>query len=163
MSTIGTLSRHLHFDEFNSVLQTGSGYLSPAQRKAIAIANLGIGAASIFTQPTAATVNASATMTPAQLLTGLITSTTAAAVAATLPLGTDMEIALLAAKGNKALVVGDSFEFAVANTGPNAFTVTTNTGMSVLVGNMIVATGVTGQGTFRVTRTGTGTYSVTRI
>lgn len=44
MSTIGTLSRHLHFSEFNVSLSTGAGILSPAQRKATARENLGFGA-----------------------------------------------------------------------------------------------------------------------
>lgn len=42
MSVVGNLSRHLHFDEFNSSLQTGSGWMSPAERKAKARENLGV-------------------------------------------------------------------------------------------------------------------------
>lgn len=40
MSTIGTLSRHLHFSEFDSPLPTAEGVLSPDDRKALALGNL---------------------------------------------------------------------------------------------------------------------------
>lgn len=160
MSTIGTLSRHLHFDEFNTTLQTGSGYLSSAQRKALAVTNLGIQAASVMVQPTPAVVNVSATMTAANLLTGLITSTTAAAVAATLPLATDMDIAWSAWKG-KAGVATDAFEFSIVNsTGTNALTLTTNTGWT-LVGNMVLTGAVSA--TFRAYKTGAGAWTVQKV
>lgn len=42
MSVVGNLSRHYHFAEFNEPLQTGSGWMSPTERKAAARANLGI-------------------------------------------------------------------------------------------------------------------------
>lgn len=38
----GSLSRHNHFSEFGDSLVTNGGVLSPAQRKALAVANLGI-------------------------------------------------------------------------------------------------------------------------
>lgn len=160
MSIIGTLSRHLHFDEFNSVLQTGSGYLSPAQRKAIAVANLGIQAAAPLVQPTPTAFNATATLTAAQLLTGLITSTTAAAVSATLPLATDLDTAWNTWKG-KAGIATDAFEFSVVNsTGTNPLTVLTNTGWT-LVGNMVLTGAVSA--TFRCYKTAAGAWTIQKV
>lgn len=159
MSIIGTLSRHLHFSEFNVPLQTSSGYLTPAQRKGIAVANLGMQAAAPIVQPTPATVNVTATMTAANLLTGLITSSTAAAVAATLPLATDLDTAFNAWKGSVGIAT-DGFEFVIVNTGPNAVTVTTNTGWT-LVGNMVVAAAVSA--TFRVYKTAAGAWTIQKI
>lgn len=40
----GSLSRHNHFDEFDTPLVTNAGILTPAQRKAAALANLGLDA-----------------------------------------------------------------------------------------------------------------------
>jgi hypothetical protein len=42
MSVVGNLSRHEHFAEFNVGLETNRGYMSPADRKAEARANLGL-------------------------------------------------------------------------------------------------------------------------
>ena len=66
------------------------------------------------TQGTPATQNATGTLTAAQLATGIITSTSAAAVAATLPLGTAMDTA------NPTFGINTSFDFFVINTGPSA-------------------------------------------
>jgi hypothetical protein len=148
------------------------GVRTPAQRKSVARANLGVFAAldgitnlrlgiqPSTVQATPAAVNATVTMTAANLLTGLITSTTAAAVVATLPLATAMETAYQAQYGN-ALAVGDSFEVNVINTGgANAFTMTTNTGWT-LVGNMVVAFGTSAH--FRVQRNTATTYTLYRV
>lgn len=160
MSIIGSFDRTQHLNELNFNLQTPSGNLTPAQRRARTIANLGMTAASMFVgQATPGVMNTSATATAAQLLTGLITSTTAAAVALTLPLATDLEIALLAQKGS-ALAVGDGFQFTLQATGANAITVTTNTGWT-LAGTMAVATLTSG--TFRVFRTAANAYTVYRV
>jgi hypothetical protein len=56
MSVVGNLSRHLHFDEFNDSLQTGSGWLSPEQRKALARTNLGLSGGTAGVTPQAAPV-----------------------------------------------------------------------------------------------------------
>lgn len=158
MSIIGSFDRTRHLDELNFNLQTPSGNLTPAQRKQRVIANLGITPGALLSQPTVALIPATATATAAQLLTGMIHSTTAAAVAMTLPLGADLEIALAAQKGS-ALAVGDGFEFAVVASGANALTVTTNTGWT-LVGLMVVAT--TTAATFRVFRTAAGLFTLYR-
>lgn len=159
MSIIGSFDRTRHLAELNENLQTPSGNLTPAQRKALVAANLGLTSAFIFTQVTPATVPATATMTAAQLLTGLIIASTAAATSATLPLGADLEIALRAQKAT-ALAVGDSFDFGVVVTGANAFTILTNTGWT-LVGNMVVATAVSA--TFRVYRTAAGLFTIQKL
>lgn len=79
-----------------------------------------------------AAVNATATLTIAQLLSGIITSTTAAAVTGTLPTGT-----LADAAGETE--IDEGFEWAVINTGgANAFTVQAGTDHT-LVGSGTVA------------------------
>lgn len=42
MATVGGFSRHHHLDELNEPLETSSGWMTPAQRKAAARANLDI-------------------------------------------------------------------------------------------------------------------------
>ena len=98
-------------------------------------------------------VNASATMTTANLLGDIITSSTAAAVSAQLPLGTALDAA-------SAFSVGDYLDFIVVNTGPNTFTVTTNTGWT-LVGSMAVATATSAR--FRIMKTAAGTFTLYRV
>lgn len=105
-------------------------------------------------QGTPATLNVTGTLTAAQIGTGLITSTTAAAVAATLPLATAMDTA------NPSAVALTSIDFSVVATGANAVTMTTNTGWT-LVGNMVVAT--TTSGRFRATKTAAGAWTLYRL
>lgn len=105
-------------------------------------------------QGTPATLNATGTLTAANLTSGIITSTTAAAVAATLPLATAMDTALPTFGAN------DAFDFSVIATGANAFTVTTNTGWT-LVGVMVVATVTSGR--FRARKTAAGAWTLYRL
>lgn len=100
------------------------------------------------------TVNATATMTATNILARIVTSTTAATVAATLPLATDLDTAL------PDIAIDEAFEFVVINTGGNAFTVTTNTGWT-LVGAMAVAAGTSGR--FEVRKTAAGAYTCYRV
>lgn len=185
MSLYGAFDKTKHMDELDEPLVTNSGVLAPATRRARVRANLevsssaeqvSITSAAIQTaleagplnvrfgeqplqvQTTPATVNATATMTAADLLTGIITSTSAAAVAATLPLATDLNTALLAAYPT--LANNDSFDFAMINTGPNTVTVTTNTGWT-LVGTMTVVTLVSAE--FRLKRTSATAYILYRL
>jgi hypothetical protein len=98
-------------------------------------------------------VNATATLTVAQLLTGVITSTTAAAVTATLPTA-----AIFDAGSSWAPL--DAWDFVVVNTGAtNAFTIATATGWT-LIGNMAVA--LSSSGTFRVQKTAAGAFNLIR-
>lgn len=113
-------------------------------------------------QGAAAAVNATATLTAAQMIGGVITSTAGAAVAATLPLATALDTAIPDA------AAGDSFDFSVINTSAtpaNTFTVGTAAGWT-LVGNMIVAGLAAGNGTsgrFRAAKTAAGAWTLFRL
>ena len=100
-------------------------------------------------QGTPGVLNATGALTAAMILSGLVTTTVAAAVTATLPTGTVMDAAI-------EMEIGDSFDWAVSsNTGANAFTVTAAAGHTV-VGLMAVAT--TCSALFRTRKTAAATY-----
>ena len=77
-------------------------------------------------------LNATGALTSAMILAGIVTSSTAAAVVATLPTGTVLDAA-------SEFAIGDSFDWSVINTGPDSFTVTAATDHTV-VGVAAVAT-----------------------
>ena len=113
--------------------------------------------------PTAKTT--SATLTVAELLSGIITANQGAAGAATytMPLNTSLDTAL------PNMQVDESFDFAITNISTNAtedVTVAGNTGVTA-VGNMTVASnaavGDQATGIFRVRKTAANAYSVYRI
>jgi hypothetical protein len=104
-------------------------------------------------QATPGTLNATGTLTAALILTGLVTSTTAAAVVATVDTGTVMDAALT-------MAVGDSFDWSATATGANSFTVTAAAGHT-LVGSGVVATVTTGR--FRTTKTAANTFITYRL
>jgi hypothetical protein len=80
-------------------------------------------------QPDPTALNADGALTAALILGGIVTSTTAAAVAGTLPTGTVMDAATT-------LAVNDYIDWAIINTGPNAFTVTSpGASHTVVAGN----------------------------
>lgn len=100
-------------------------------------------------QTTPGTLNATGTLTAALILGGLVTSTTAAAVAATLDTGAIMDAAIT-------MSVDDSFVWSVINTGgANAFTVTASTGHTI-VGAAAVANSTSGR--FRTRKTAASTF-----
>lgn len=102
-----------------------------------------------------ATLNATGTLTAAQLATLIVTSTAAAAVAATLPLATAMDTLFSTFGAN------DAFDFSVIDTGgAAAVTMTTNTGWT-LVGAMVVALGTSGR--FRARKTAAGAWTLYRL
>lgn len=104
--------------------------------------------------PSPVAVNATATLTIAQLLSGIITSTTAAAVAATLPTG-----ALSDAAGETE--IDEGFEWVVINTGgANAFTLSGATGHTI-VGAAAVAFGTSAR--FVTRKTATDTFITYRV
>lgn len=105
-------------------------------------------------QSTPGVLNATGALTAAMMLSGIVTSTTAAAVAGTVPTGTVMDAALLNMK------IGESFDWSVIATGANAFTVTAASGHT-LVGTAAVATVTSGQ--FRTRKTAAATYVTYRI
>lgn len=113
--------------------------------------------------PAAATV--SATLTAANLLTGILTVNQggAAASAQQLPLATDMDVALPAS------VAGDAFDFSVINistVAAEAASLTTNTGWTIvgdadIAANSAITTKSAGR--FRARKTGTGAWVLYRL
>lgn len=99
-------------------------------------------------QGTPGVLNASGTLTAAMILSGIVTSTTAAAVAATLDTGTIMDT-------NIDMQINDSFDWTAIATGGNAFTVTASAGHTI-VGNAVVAAGSSGR--FRTRKTAANTF-----
>jgi hypothetical protein len=120
------------------------------------------------TQAAPAAKTTSATLTAAELLTGMITGNQGAAGTATytLPLGADIETALLAI--NPGLKVNDAVDFSVINISTNAaetVTIAANTGVTV-VGDVTlaaVAVGDQSSGMFRLRRTAANTYVCYRV
>ena len=98
-------------------------------------------------------LNATGAVTATAILGGIVTSTTAAAVAGTVPTGTVLDAA-------SEFAIGDSFDWSVIATGANAFTVTAAAGHT-LVGTAVVAT-VT-SGLFRTRKTAANTFVTYRI
>lgn len=98
-------------------------------------------------------LNATGNVTATAMLGGIVTSTTAAAVAGTIPTGTVMDAA-------SEFAINDSFDWSVIATGANAFTVTADTGHT-LVGTAVVAT-VT-SGLFRTRKTAANTFVTYRL
>lgn len=112
--------------------------------------------------PTPTAVNATATLTIAQLLTLIITSTTAAAVTATLPTGTLTDAGIFGPAGAAiAAPVNTSFDWSVVVTGAtNAFTVAAGVGHT-LVGSGVVAASTSAL--FRTQKTATNTFVTYRL
>lgn len=104
-------------------------------------------------QPTPGTLNATGALTAALILGGIVTSTTGAAVAATLDTGTVMDT-------SNTFAIGDSFDWTVINTGANAFTVTAAAGHTI-VGVAAVATVTSGR--FRTLKTAANTFITYRL
>lgn len=105
-------------------------------------------------QPTPGVLNATGTLTAALIYTGIVTSTTAAAVTATLDTGALME-------ASASWVVDDAFSWSAINTGgANAFTVQGSAGHT-LVGSGTVAANSSGQ--FRTRKTDVNTYVTYRV
>ena len=108
----------------------------------------------IVTQVAPTAKVAAATLTAAELATGIITYT-GAAVALTMPLGADLDVAFPSMK------VNSCFDFYIINIGgTNAATVTANTGVT-LVGVAAVAAVTACQ--WRVRKTAAATYVAYRV
>jgi uncharacterized protein YaiE (UPF0345 family) len=84
-------------------------------------------------QGTPGVLNATGTLTAAMILSGIVTSTTAAATAATLDTGAIVDAA-------SEFDINDSFDWSVINTGPSAFTVTSPDASHTILGVAAVAT-----------------------
>lgn len=96
-------------------------------------------------------LNATGTLTAAMIASGIVTSTTAAAVTATLDTGAVMDAALQ-------MEIGESFDWSVINTGAaNAFTVTAAaTGHTVVGAGVAVAASTSAL--FRTRKTAANTF-----
>lgn len=106
-------------------------------------------------QPTPGTLNATGTLTGALILGGIVTSTTAAAVTATLDTGAVMDAII-------DMDVDDAFNWSAINTGgANAFTVTAAASGHTLVGSGAVA--ASSSGSFRTRKTAADTYVTYRL
>ncbi len=105
------------------------------------------------TQGAPVAVNTTGAVSAAAIMGGIVTSTTGAAVAGTVPTGAVMDAA-------SDIAIGDSFDWSVINTGGNTFTVTAATGHT-LVGVAAVVT-VT-SGLFRTRKTAADTFVTYRL
>lgn len=101
-------------------------------------------------QPTPGTLDATGVLTAALIVKGIVTSTTAAAVVATLNTGAEMQTAL------PGMAIDDSFDWSAIATGANAFTVTAAASGHTVVGSGVVATGTSKQ--FRTRKTAANTF-----
>lgn len=106
-----------------------------------------------FVQAAPVAVDVTGAVSAAAMLGGLVTSTTAAAVAGTVPTGAVMDAA-------STFAINDSFDWSVIATGANAFTVTAASGHT-LVGTAVVATVTSGR--FRTRKTAADTFITYRI
>jgi hypothetical protein len=108
--------------------------------------------------------NATATLTAAQIVGGVITSTGATGpTLLTMPLATDLDAALPNMK------IGEFIEFDIINTGTGAandVTLQVNTGVTIVgnptVGSLTDATIISGSGIFRLRKSAASTYVVYR-
>lgn len=99
-------------------------------------------------------LNATGSVTAAMIYGGILTSTTAAAVAGTIPTGTVLDATAEWANG-------EAIDWSVINTGgTNAFTVTAASGHTI-VGNAVVALSSTGR--FSTLKTAANTFVTYRI
>ena len=117
-------------------------------------------------QPAPAATTNTATLTAAELLTGIISGTPTAAAIYTLPTGALLETALLAI--HPGLANDDAFDFSVINHGAAGFTITLAGAAGFVVtggGSRIVqdSTTATSAGRFRVRRTGANAYQLYRL
>ena len=110
-------------------------------------------------QPVPAAVNATATATAAEFMARIITSTTASAVALTLPTVASLAAYInggASARNGTQLQVGSSIDVTFIVTGAtNALTVTTNTGWT-LVGEVVVLADTSSQYRARFTSVANG-------
>ena len=99
-------------------------------------------------------LNATGAITALAIQGGIVTSTTGAAVAGTLPTGAVMDLAAQ-------MSIGDSFDWSVINTGGNTFTVTAAASGHTIVGVAAVVTVTSAQ--FRTRKTAADTFITYRL
>lgn len=98
-------------------------------------------------------LNATGAVTAAMIYGGILTSTTAAPVAGTIPTGTVLD-------ATAEWGIGEAVDWSVIATGANAFTVTAAAGHTI-VGNAVVATVTTGR--FSTVKSAANTFVTYRI
>lgn len=113
------------------------------------------GGSLIQAQGTPGTLNATGTLTAALIDSGIVTSSTAAAVVATLDTGAVMDDTFATI-----LNIGESIDWSAINTGANAFTVTASSGHTIVGAGAVAATT---SGRFRTKRTALDTYVTYRL
>ncbi len=110
----------------------------------------------LMQQPTVTAINATGTVTIANLLTQIITTTSATAVSLTLPTGTLMD------GGFNAISTNQAFDWSVINLGSASGAITFVAGAShTIVGSTALAIGISAQ--FRSVRTGVTTWVTYRL
>lgn len=116
--------------------------------------------ARLSTSPDPTTATVTATLTTAQLLSGILLGSPGTSAAAyTTPTGTQIDAVLTNAK------VGSCFDLCIVNVNGSTsgvITLTAGTGITIVGLATVVATAGTAQ-TWRFRRTGTGTYTAYRI
>ncbi len=100
-------------------------------------------------QPDPVALNATGAVTALAIMGGILTTTTAAAVAGTIPTGAVMDLA-------SDWSIGDSVDWCVINTGPNTFTLTAAASGHTIVGTATVVTAVSAR--FRTRKTAADTF-----
>ena len=180
MSLYNALAKDQHFGEFANPLNVKGNILTPTQRRNTALQNLTgvstIEAADfsdfgkrIGTQATPETATDTASLTDAQMLSGILVATPTAAAAYTLRTGAQFEAAIAALGHN--LANDDTIDLTIINLGGTGddITVTAPASGITLVGDAVVrstadsGTEQAGQGTFRFRRTAANTFVAYRV
>jgi hypothetical protein len=163
--TLGAVAVTATGTEINTLAGVTAG--TAAASKAVVLdANKGItgfrstSAVNPTTQAAAGTLNSTGTLTAALMLGGIVTSTTAAGVTATLDTGTALDTAYLALFAGGA--ANDYFEFSIVNTGPNSITVATAGGWTD-GGNAFVAVATGTSARFGCRRTGSNAWTIFKV
>lgn len=163
VNNAGTLKAQFVWDNISNVATISTESASAGLRLGSGSGTLGLffdsSGVKYEIQPNPTAVNATATLTIAQLLTQIITSTTAAAVTGTLPTGTLTDAGIVVGAAGAASVNG-AFSWSVIATGANTFTVAAGTGHT-LVGSGVVASGASGR--FLTRKTATNTFVTYRL
>ena len=118
-----------------------------------------------LTEPTAAAINATAAATAAQVATGYITSTSAAATNITFPTGTLLGAELQATAGTVLDLVVDNTGGASVVTmvvGVNAILSDAATTTGASFGDLTIASGVTGMARYTLLFSSATAYTITR-
>jgi len=115
----------------------------------------------VRTQAAHGSLNATGALTSALIKGGIVLSSTAAAVAGTLPTGAVLDATFT---GDDALAVGEGFEWSVINTGAaNAFTVTAAASGHTVAGAGVMVVSALTSGRFFTRKTAADTFLTYRI